>query len=46
MQAQLGGAESRKLSTKSSTCQDVSYLKNGILKGVAYFKDSHGVMCE
>jgi len=44
--AGAAGAESRKLSTNSSTCQDVSYLKNGILKGVAYYKDSHGVMCE
>jgi hypothetical protein len=29
-----------------AACQDVDNLKNGILKGVAYYKDSHGVMCE
>jgi hypothetical protein len=43
--AGAAGAESRKLSTNSSMLGRY-YLKNGILKGVAYFKDSHGVLCE
>ena len=43
--AGAAAAESRKLS-QIAACQDVDYLKNGILKGVAYYKDSHGVMCE